>query len=132
LKARTAYYGLNSKWGQWVAAVNPPTGATQMDDNTPIAGARGVPAAMTANYLGIVFAHASEGTLRALSTTDGKCFRVSTAKRIQTVNARARVTRRSGLANRDRPLWAGCCVRRIRLQLDRAPVGNVMLAFGVE
>ena len=127
VEGQTAYYGLNQN-GAMVAAVNLADGARKW--TTPaIAGARGVPAAMTA-IPGVVFSHASEGTLRALSTTDGKVlFEFPTAKEFQTVNevpAHGGAFGQSGSTVVGGMLFVGSGYN------GQGSGGNVMLAFGLE
>ena len=127
VEGQTAYYGLNQN-GAVVAAVNLADGSRKWT-TTAIAGARGVPAAMTA-IPGLVFSHASEGTLRALSTTDGKVvFELPTAKEFQTVNevpARGGAFGQSGSTIVGGMLFVGSGYN------GQGSGGNVMLAFGLE
>lgn len=123
----TAYYGLNQN-GAVVAAVNLADGTRKW--TTPaIAGARGIAAANTA-IPGVVFSHASDGTLRALSMADGKVlFEFPTAKEYQTVNevpARGGAFGQSGSTVVGGMLFVGSGYN------GQGSGGNVMLAFGLE
>jgi polyvinyl alcohol dehydrogenase (cytochrome) len=127
VEGQTVYYGLNQN-GAVVAAVNLADG-TRKWTTAPVAGARGIPAAMTA-IPGVVFSHASEGTLRALSTTDGKLlFEFPTAKEFQTVNevpARGGAFGQSGSTVVGGMLFVGSGYN------GQGSGGNVLLAFGLE
>jgi polyvinyl alcohol dehydrogenase (cytochrome) len=124
---QTVYYGLNRN-GAVVAAVNLADGARKWT-TAPIAGARGISAA---NSLipGVVFSHATDGTLRAMSTTDGKVlFEYATAKEFQTVNevpARGAAFGQSGSTIVGGMLFVGSGYN------GQGSGGNVMLAFGLE
>jgi len=124
---QTVYYGLNQN-GAVVAAVNLGDG-TRKWTTTPIAGARGIAAANTL-IPGVVFSHASDGTLRAMSTTDGKLlFEYATAKEFQTVNevpARGAAFGQSGSTIVGGMLFVGSGYN------GQGSGGNVMLAFGLE
>ena len=124
---QTVYYGLNQN-GAVVAAVNLADG-TRKWTTTPIAGARGIAAANTL-IPGVVFSHASDGTLRAMSTTDGKLlFEYATAKEFQTVNevpARGAAFGQSGSTIVGGMLFVGSGYN------GQGSGGNVMLAFGLE
>ena len=123
----TAYYGLNQN-GAVVAAVNLADGSRKWT-TAPIAGARGISAANSA-MTGVVFSHASDGTLRALSMTDGKVlFEFATAKEFQTVNevpARGAAFGQSGSTIVGGMLFVGSGYN------GQGTGGNVMLAFGLE
>jgi polyvinyl alcohol dehydrogenase (cytochrome) len=123
----TAYYGLNQN-GAVVAAVNLGDGSRKWT-TAPVTGARGIAAAMTA-IPGVVFSHASDGTLRALSTTDGKIlFEYATAREFQTVNevpARGGAFGQSGSTVVGGMLFVGSGYN------GQGSGGNVMLAFGLE
>jgi polyvinyl alcohol dehydrogenase (cytochrome) len=123
----TAYYGLNQN-GAVVAAVNVADGSRKWT-SAPIAGARGISAANTA-IPGVIFSHASDGTLRALSMTDGKVlFEYATAKEFQTVNevpARGAAFGQSGSTVVGGMLFVGSGYN------GQGAGGNVMLAFGLE
>jgi len=79
---------------------------------------------------GVVFSHASDGTLRALSMTDGKVlFEFATAKEFQTVNevpARGAAFGQSGSTIVGGMLFVGSGYN------GQGTGGNVMLAFGLE
>jgi polyvinyl alcohol dehydrogenase (cytochrome) len=124
---QTAYYGLNQN-GAVVAAVNLADGSRKWT-SAPATGARGIAAANTA-IPGVVFSHASDGTLRALSTTDGKLlFEFATAKEFQTVNevpARGAAFGQSGSTVVGGMLFIGSGYN------GQGSGGNVMLAFGLE
>ena len=124
---QSVYYGLNQN-GAVVAAVNLADG-TRKWTTTPIAGARGIAAANTL-IPGVVFSHASDGTLRAMSTTDGKLlFEYATAKEFQTVNevpARGAAFGQSGSTIVGGMLFVGSGYN------GQGSGGNVMLAFGLE
>jgi polyvinyl alcohol dehydrogenase (cytochrome) len=128
VEGETVYYGLNQP-GAVVAAVNLADGSRKWT-TIPVPGARGgIPAAMTA-IPGVVFSHASEGTLRALSTTDGKVlFEFPTAKEFQTVNevpARGGAFGQSGSTVVGGMLFVGSGYN------GQGSGGNVLLAFGLE
>jgi polyvinyl alcohol dehydrogenase (cytochrome) len=120
------YYGLNQN-GAVVAAVNLADGSRKWT-TSPVAGARGIAAANTV-IPGAVFSHASDGTLRALSTTDGKLlFEFATAKEFQTVNevpARGAAFGQSGSTVVGGMLFIGSGYN------GQGAGGNVMLAFGL-
>lgn len=124
---QTVYYGLNQN-GAVVAAVNLADGSRKWT-TAPIAGARGIAAANTL-IPGVVFSHASDGTLRAMSTTDGKLlFEYATAKEYQTVNevpARGAAFGQSGSTIVGGMLFVGSGYN------GQGSGGNVMLAFGLE
>jgi len=124
---QTAYYGLNQN-GAVVAAVNLADGSRKWT-SAPIAGARGIAAANTL-IPGVVFSHASDGTLRAMSTGDGKLlFEYATAKEFQTVNevpARGAAFGQSGSTIVGGMLFIGSGYN------GQGSGGNVMLAFGLE
>jgi polyvinyl alcohol dehydrogenase (cytochrome) len=125
--AQTVYYGLNQN-GAVVAAVNLADGSRKWT-TAPIAGARGIAAANTL-IPGVVFSHASDGTLRAMSTTDGKLlFEYATAREYQTVNevpARGAAFGQSGSTIVGGMLFVGSGYN------GQGSGGNVMLAFGLE
>jgi polyvinyl alcohol dehydrogenase (cytochrome) len=124
---QTVYYGLNQN-GAVVAAVNLADGSRKWT-TSPIAGARGIPAAMTA-IPGVVFSHASDGTLRALSTSDGKVlFEFATAKEFQTVNE---VPARGGAFGQSGSTIAGGMLFVGSGYNGQGSGGNVVLAFGLE
>jgi polyvinyl alcohol dehydrogenase (cytochrome) len=124
---QSVYYGLNQN-GAVVAAVNLADGSRKWT-TAPIAGARGIAAANTL-IPGVVFSHASDGTLRAMSTTDGKLlFEYATAKEFQTVNevpARGAAFGQSGSTVVGGMLFVGSGYN------GQGSGGNVMLAFGLE
>jgi polyvinyl alcohol dehydrogenase (cytochrome) len=125
---QSVYYGLNQP-GAMVAAVNLNDGSRKWT-TTAIAGARaGNPAATTA-IPGAVFSHSADGTLRALSTTDGKVlFEFATAKDFQTVNevpARGGAFGQSGSTVVGGMLFVGSGYN------GQGSGGNVMLAFGLD
>jgi polyvinyl alcohol dehydrogenase (cytochrome) len=124
---QTVYYGLNQN-GAIVAAVNLADGSRKWT-TPPITGARGISAAMTA-IPGVIFSHASDGTLRALSTSDGKVlFEFATAKEFQTVNevpARGGAFGQSGSTIVGGMLFVGSGYN------GQGSGGNVVLAFGLE
>jgi len=122
----TAYYGMNQN-GAMVAAINIADGSRKW--TTPaIAGARGIAAAMT-GIPGVVFSHASEGTLRAHSTADGKLlFEFPTAKEFQTVNE---VPARGGAFGQSGSTVAGGMLFVGSGYNGQGSGGNVLLAFGL-
>jgi polyvinyl alcohol dehydrogenase (cytochrome) len=124
---QTVYYGLNQN-GAVVAAVNLADGSRKWT-SAPISGARGIAAANTL-IPGVVFSHASDGTLRAMSTADGKLlFEFATAKEFQTVNevsARGAAFGQSGSTVVGGMLFVGSGYN------GQGSGGNVMLAFGLE
>jgi polyvinyl alcohol dehydrogenase (cytochrome) len=124
---QTVYYGLNQN-GAVVAAVNLADGSRKWT-SAPITGARGIAAANTL-IPGVLFSHASDGTLRAMSTTDGKLlFEFATAKEFQTVNevpARGAAFGQSGSTVVGGMLFVGSGYN------GQGSGGNVMLAFGLE
>jgi polyvinyl alcohol dehydrogenase (cytochrome) len=124
---QTAYYGLNQN-GAVVTAVNLADGARKWT-STPVQGARGISAANTA-IRGVVFSHASDGTLRAHSMTDGKVlFEFATAKEFQTVNE---VPGRGGAFGQSGSTIAGGMLFVGSGYNGQGSGGNVMLAFGLE
>jgi polyvinyl alcohol dehydrogenase (cytochrome) len=124
---QTAYYGLNQN-GAIVTAVNLADGARKWT-SAPVQGARGIAAANTA-IRGIVFSHASDGTLRAHSMADGKVvFEFATAKDFQTVNE---VPARGGAFGQSGSTIAGGMLFVGSGYNGQGSGGNVMLAFGLE
>ncbi|HET9219654.1 MAG TPA: PQQ-binding-like beta-propeller repeat protein [Terriglobia bacterium] len=124
---QTAYYGLNQN-GAIVTAVNLADGARKWT-SAPIQGARGIAAANTA-IRGVVFSHASDGTLRAHSMTDGRVlFEFATAKEFQTVNE---VPARGGAFGQSGSTIAGGMLFVGSGYNGQGSGGNVMLAFGLE
>jgi polyvinyl alcohol dehydrogenase (cytochrome) len=125
---QSVYYGLNQP-GAMVAAVNLNDGSRKWT-TTPVAGARGGNPAATTAIPGAVFSHSADGTLRALSTTDGKVlFEFATAKEFQTVNevpARGGAFGQSGSSVVGGMLFVGSGYN------GQGSGGNVMLAFGLD
>jgi polyvinyl alcohol dehydrogenase (cytochrome) len=125
---QTVYYGLNQP-GSVVAAVNLNDGSRKW--TTPaIAGARGGNPAATTTIPGVVFSHSSDGTLRGLSTADGKVlFEYATAKEFQTVNE---VTARGGAFGQSGSTVVGGMLFVGSGYNGQGSGGNVMLAFGAD
>jgi polyvinyl alcohol dehydrogenase (cytochrome) len=125
---QSVYYGLNQA-GAMVAAVNLNDGSRKWT-TTPVAGARGGNPAATTTIPGVVFSHSADGTLRGLSTSDGKVlFEFATAKEFQTVNevpARGGAFGQSGSTVVGGMLFVGSGYN------GQGVGGNVMLAFGLE
>jgi len=125
---KTVYYGLNQA-GSMVAAVNLADGSRKWT-TAPIVGARGGNPAATTAIPGVVFSHSADGTLRGLSTVDGKVlFEYSTAKEYQTVNevpARGGAFGQSGSTVVGGMLFVGSGYN------GQGTGGNVMLAFGLD
>jgi polyvinyl alcohol dehydrogenase (cytochrome) len=125
---QSVYYGLNQA-GAMVAAVNLNDGSRKW--TTPaIAGARGGNPAATTAIPGVVFSHSADGTLRGLSTADGKVlFEFATAKEYQTVNevpARGGAFGQSGSTVVGGMLFIGSGYN------GQGSGGNVLLAFGLD
>ena len=125
---QTVYYGLNQA-GAMVAAVNLNDGSRKWT-TAPIAGTRGGNPAATTAIPGVVFSHSADGTLRGLSTTDGKVlFEFATAKEFQTVNevpAHGGAFGQSGSTVVGGMLFVGSGYN------GQGSGGNVMLAFGLD
>lgn len=125
---QSVYYGLNQP-GSVVAAVNLNDGSRKW--TTPaIAGARGGNPAATTAIPGVVFSHSSDGTLRGLSTADGKVlFEYATAKEFQTVNE---VSARGGAFGQSGSTVVGGMLFLGSGYNGQGSGGNVMLAFGLD
>lgn len=125
---QSVYYGLNQA-GAMVAAVNLNDGSRKWT-TAPVAGARGGNPAATTAIPGVVFSHSADGTLRGLSTADGKVlFEFATAKEFQTVNevpARGGAFGQSGSTVVGGMLFVGSGYN------GQGTGGNVLLAFGLE
>jgi polyvinyl alcohol dehydrogenase (cytochrome) len=125
---QSVYYGLNQA-GAMVAAVNLNDGSRKWT-TAPVAGARGGNPAATTAIPGVVFSHSADGTLRGLSTIDGKVlFEFATAKEFQTVNevpARGGAFGQSGSTVVGGMLFVGSGYN------GQGVGGNVLLAFGLE
>jgi len=124
----TVYYGLNQPGGG-VAAIKLSDGSRPWTAKIAAAGP-GNPAATTA-ISGVVFAPFSDGTLRALSTTDGRVlWQYNTARDYEAVNG---VPAKGGAINQAGPTVAGGMLFiGSGYGTGNTGMGNVLLAFGPE
>jgi polyvinyl alcohol dehydrogenase (cytochrome) len=125
---QTVYYGLNQA-GAIVAAVNLNDGSRKWT-SARIAGARGGNPAATTAIPGVVFSHSADGTIRALSTTDGKVvFEYATAKEYTAING---VPTRGGAFGQSGSTVAAGMLYVGSGYNGQGVGGNAMLAFGPE
>jgi polyvinyl alcohol dehydrogenase (cytochrome) len=124
----TVYYGLNQPGGG-VAAIKLSDGSRPWTAKVAAAGP-GNPAATTV-IPGVVFAPFSDGTLRALSTTDGRVlWQYNTARDYEAVNG---VQAKGGAINQAGPtIAAGMLFIGSGYGTGNSGMGNVLLAFGLE
>jgi polyvinyl alcohol dehydrogenase (cytochrome) len=124
----TVYYGLNQPGGG-VAAIKLADGSRQWTAKIAAAGP-GNPAATTV-IPGVVFAPFSDGTLRALSTTDGRAlWQYNTARDYEAVNG---VQAKGGAISQAGPTIAGGMLFiGSGYGTGNTGMGNVLLAFGPE
>ena len=122
------YYGLNQP-GSIVAAVKLSDGSRKWTTPAIASSTRGIAAATTA-IPGVVFANSIDGTVRALSSSDGKVlWEYATAREYTSVNG---VPARGGSFGQTGASIAGGMVFVGSGYSTTGTSGNVLLAFGVD
>jgi polyvinyl alcohol dehydrogenase (cytochrome) len=122
------YYGLNQP-GSVVAAVNLSDGSRKWTTPVIAASPRGIAAATTA-IPGVVFSNSIDGTIRALSTGDGKVlWEYATAREYTSVNG---VPTRGGAFGQAGASIAGGMLFVGSGYSTTGTAGNALLAFGLD